>query len=116
MMRESIESFTTGWARTQEHLNTVPSLYVSFGPGTGEKDATIIRDLAARNPNLYYVPVDMSADMLRLAVRGPVRQIGLAADRLLPVQLDFTSWTGLTALWVIIEELTHGAPASARPA
>jgi uncharacterized SAM-dependent methyltransferase len=110
VMRESIESFTRGWAGIQAHLDTAPSLYVSFGPGTGEKDATIVRDLAARNPNLYYVPVDMSAEMLRLAVRGPVRQIGLCADRILPVQLDFTSSTGLTALWTVIEEFAGTEP------
>lgn len=110
VMRESIESFTQGWSDIQAHLDCAPSLYVSFGPGTGDKDATIIRDLLRRNPNLYYVPVDMSAEMLRLVTRGPVRHTGLPADHVVPVQLDFSSLGSLTALWAVLEHLNSGGP------
>lgn len=110
VMRESIESFTRGWSDIKAHLDCAPSLYVSFGPGTGDKDATIVRDLLRRNPNLYYVPVDMSAEMLRLVARGPVRQTGLPADQVLPVQLDFASQSSLTALWAVLERLEGTGP------
>lgn len=110
VMRESIESFTMGWAAARPRLDDKPYHYVSFGPGTGQKDAIIIRDLLRANPNLYYVPVDMSAEMLRLAVRGPVREIGLPAGRALPVQLDFSSQANLTGLWTVLEDLTDGQP------
>lgn len=110
VMRESIESFTTGWATIQTGLDAAPRVYVSFGPGTGEKDATIVRDLVRRNPDLYYVPVDLSAEMLRLAVRDVVRHTGMAADRVLPVQLDFTSRTGLPALAAMVDQLCGDEP------
>jgi SAM-dependent methyltransferase len=110
VMKESIEFFTDGWAELQPRLADQRYHYVSFGPGTGQKDAIIIRDLLRRNPGAYYVPVDMSAEMLRLAVSGPVRQIGLPASQILPVQLDFSSQTALAALHTVIEQLTGGEP------
>jgi uncharacterized SAM-dependent methyltransferase len=105
VMKESIESFTSGWHEIRPNLAGERYHYVSFGPGTGQKDATIIRDLMRRNPRLCYVPVDMSAEMLRLAVRGPIRQTGLPADRILPVQLDFSSPTNLMALRTLLRHL-----------
>jgi L-histidine Nalpha-methyltransferase len=108
--RESIESFTSGWAEFQPYLDGQAYHYVSFGPGTGEKDAAIVGDLMRCNPNLYYIPVDMSPEMLRLAVRGRVRQTGLPADRVLPVQLDFASQTSLAALWTLLEHVTGTDP------
>lgn len=111
VMRESIESFTTGWADIRPQLDGERYHYVSLGPGTGQKDAIIIRDLLRRNRNLHYVPVDMSAEMLRLAVHGPLRQTGLPASQILPVQMDFSSQTNLTALWTVLEQLTGAEPA-----
>src|SRR5215470_6150185 len=105
VMRESIESFTSGWHEIRPNLARERYHYVSFGPGTGQKDATIIRDLMRGNPRLCYVPVDMSAEMLRLTVRGPIRETGLPADRILPVQLDFSSQTSLAALWTLLGQL-----------
>lgn len=110
VMKESIESFTTGWQELKPHLADGRYHYVSFGPGTGSKDATVIRDLLRRNPDLYYVPVDMSAEMLRLAIRGPIRQVGLPARQILPVQLDFSSQHNLAALWTVLERLTGDGP------
>jgi uncharacterized SAM-dependent methyltransferase len=109
-MKESIESFTAGWRDIQPHVTAQRYHYASFGPGTGHKDATIVRDLIRQNPNLCYVPVDMSAEMLRLAVRGPIRETGLAASRIFPVQLDFSSQTNLTALWAVLRYLAGEDP------
>lgn len=110
VVKENVESFTSGWCEIRTNLTGNRYHYVSFGPGTGQKDATIIRDLMRRNPRLCYVPVDMSAEMLRLAVRGPIRQAGLPADRILPVQLDFSSPTSLAALWTLLRRLTGDEP------
>jgi L-histidine N-alpha-methyltransferase len=110
VMKESIESFTSGWYEIHPNLARERHHYVSFGPGTGQKDATIIRDLMRRNPQLCYVPVDMSAEMLRLAIRGPIRQTGLPADRILPVQMDFSSPTNLAALWTLLRNLAGDEP------
>jgi len=110
VMKESIESFTGGWHELHPNLARERYHYVSFGPGTGQKEATIIGDLMRRNPRLCYVPVDMSAEMLRLAVRGPIRQTGLPADRILPVQIDFSSPTNLAALWILLRRLAGDEP------
>jgi hypothetical protein len=110
VMKESIESFTSGWQEIHPNLAGERYHYVSFGPGTGQKDATIIHDLMRRNPRLCYVPVDMSAEMLRLAVRGPIQKTGLPADRILPVQMDFSSPTGLAALWKLLNDLAGDEP------
>lgn len=110
VMKESIESFTRGWHDIHANMARERYHYVSFGPGTGQKDATIIHDLMRQNPRLCYVPVDMSAEMLRLAVRGPIRQTGLPADRILPVQLDFASPASLAALWTLLGQLAGDEP------
>jgi len=110
VMRESIESFTSGWHEIRPNLTRERYHYVSFGPGTGQKDATIIHDLTRRNSRLCYVPVDMSAEMLRLVVRGPIRQTRLPADRILPVQIDFSSPTNLAALWKLLNILAGDEP------
>lgn len=110
VMKESIESFTAGWRKIKPHLGRQRYHYVSFGPGTGHKDATIIQDLVRANPDLRYVPVDMSAEMLRLAIRGPISQVGLPASQILPVQLDFSSQTNLAALWAVLAQLAGDDP------
>jgi hypothetical protein len=110
VMKESIESFTTGWHQLQPNVAGIRHVYVSFGPGTGQKDATIVADLLRRDPDLCYVPVDMSAEMLRLAIRGPIAQVGLPAGRILPVQLDFASPTNVAALWAVLAPLTVDRP------
>jgi uncharacterized SAM-dependent methyltransferase len=108
--RESIESFTRGWAELQSHLDGQRYHYVSFGPGTGEKDAAIITDLMRHHPDLYYVPVDISAEMLRLAVCGPIRATGLPSDRIMPLQLDFANQSHLAALTSAIEYVLGAEP------
>lgn len=110
VMKESIEFFTTGWRKIKPHLGRQRYHYVSFGPGTGHKDATIVKDLVGANPDLHYVPVDMSAEMLRLAVRGPIRQVGLPASQIMPVQLDFSSQTSLVALWALLAQVAGDDP------
>lgn len=110
VMKESIESFTNGWHEIRQNLAKERYHYVSLGPGTGKKDASIIRDLVRRNPQLCYLPIDMSAEMLRLAVRGPIRHTGLPADRILPMQLDFSNRTSLAALWTLLRSLAGDEP------
>src|SRR5215217_5291463 len=38
VMKESIESFTAGWKEIRPHVAGECYHYVSFGPGTGQKD------------------------------------------------------------------------------
>lgn len=48
--------------------------------------------------------------MLRLAVRGPIRQAGLPSGRILPAQLDFSSPTNLKVLGAVLRTLVGDEP------
>jgi L-histidine Nalpha-methyltransferase len=104
VMKQSIESFDRRWEDIRPNLEAQPYHYVSLGPGDGQKDAVILHDLERNNAQLCYVAVDMSAEMLRLGVHPLVRQLKLSRNRVLPVQLDFSSRANVTEL----RRLLHG--------
>jgi L-histidine N-alpha-methyltransferase len=91
VMKKSIESFGQRWDSIRESLDGKPYHYVSLGPGDGQKDKVILRDLGRHNAQLCYVAVDMSTEMLRLGVPALIRELELSRSRVLPVQLDFSS-------------------------
>ncbi len=104
VMKQSIESFDRRWLTIRPSLEGNPFHYVSLGPGDGQKDAVILRDLRRDNAKLCYVAVDMSAEMLRLGVHALIRQLKLSRSRILPVQLDFSSRDNVAEL----RRLLHG--------
>ena len=110
VMKAGIESFVHRWGGLQDALEDRPYHYVSLGPGTGDKDRTIIEGLRQANPSLCYVSVDMSAEMLRLGVHDPIRGIGLQPDRVIPVQIDFSVAENLSALRTLLTNLLSDAP------
>lgn len=90
--RDGIESFGRRWRALRPVLGEQRYHYVSLGPGTGEKDRTVLADLQPRFPDMFYVPVDMSAEMLRVCVQ-PMKVLPFIREfrrQLLPVQLDFS--------------------------
>ncbi|MGY0004023.1 L-histidine N(alpha)-methyltransferase [Micromonospora sp. I033] len=92
VMRDGIETFSRRWRNLHSRHNGRPYHYISLGPGTGEKDAVVLADLHPLNPEMYYVPVDMSAEMLRLGLK-PIKSLPFFRqfrNQLLPVQLDFS--------------------------
>jgi L-histidine Nalpha-methyltransferase len=109
VMKESIESFDRRWSSIQPQLNR-PYHYVSLGPGDGRKDAMILHDLKLANPEVCYVAVDMSAEMLRLGVQDVIRQIKLSRSRILPVQLDFSNAANIVALRQLLRNLFGPEP------
>jgi uncharacterized SAM-dependent methyltransferase len=104
VMRQSIESFEQRWGSVRPSLGSTPYHYVSLGPGDGQKDAVILQDLRHDNAQLCHVPVDMSAEMLRLGVHALTRQLKFSRSRILPVQLDFSSPDNVAEL----RRLLHG--------
>lgn len=104
VMKQSIESFDRRWCSIRSSLKGKPYHYVSLGPGDGQKDAVILQYLRRDNPQLCYVAVDMSAEMLRLGVHALTRQLKLSRSRILPVQLDFSSQDNVAEL----SQLLHG--------
>jgi hypothetical protein len=83
---------------------------VSLGVGTGQKDQQILQDLLGVRPDLLYVPVDMSAEMLRLGRRESLRGLNLARRRVLPVQLDFAIHENLVELSTLLRKLVGDEP------
>jgi hypothetical protein len=86
VMKAGTESFLRHWRKLRPHVENGGFHLVSLGVGTGVKDRTILSDLRRQNREMYYIPVDMSSEMLRMGTLEPVR----GARFLLPVQLDFS--------------------------
>ena len=92
VMKDGIDSFTQRWNDLQPALGGTKFHYVSLGPGTGEKDRTVLQTLQPTYPEMLYVPVDMSSEMLRICLQ-PIRDLPFIKAfrrQLLPVQLDFS--------------------------
>jgi hypothetical protein len=110
VMQQSIESFSQRWRRVRGKLDGAAFHYVSLGIGTGHKDRYILPDLRAIKPEMLYVPVDMSADMLRLGMRESLRGVRLPRRQVIPVQLDFAIEENLTELRGLLASLVGDEP------
>jgi Histidine-specific methyltransferase, SAM-dependent len=110
VMQQSIESFSGRWKRVRSKLDGTPYHYVSLGVGTGHKDRQILHDLLALQPNLLYMPVDLSAAMLRFGVRESTRDVSIANNQILPVQLDFAIQENVAELRALLQRLVGAEP------
>jgi L-histidine Nalpha-methyltransferase len=77
VMKESSESFPSRWAQILAHLDYSGYHYVSLGIGTGDKDRHILHDLYKANTRLFYFPVDMSLEMLRVGIQEAIKGVVL---------------------------------------
>ena len=59
---------------------------------------------------MFYLPVDMSSEMLRLGTLEPVRGIRFPMAQVLPVQLDFSLATNLDELRQMLDRLVDDEP------
>lgn len=110
VMKHSIESFVPRWNSICDGIGDGPVHYVSFGPGTGYKDNAILRSLRRTVGVRSYIPVDISAEMLRMAVHEPIRDLTIPRDLIMPVQLDFVDRHNLRQLQVLLAGLTRDEP------
>jgi L-histidine Nalpha-methyltransferase len=110
VMQQSIESFSQRWKRVRSKLNGTPFHYVSLGVGTGHKDRQILQDLLSRQPNLLYMPVDLSAAMLRIGLRESLKGVSIASHQILPVQLDFAIQDNIAELRSLLQRLVGDEP------
>jgi Histidine-specific methyltransferase, SAM-dependent len=67
--KDGIDSFAQRWNDLQPALAGAKYHYVSLGPGTGDKDRTVLQTMQPSYPEMLYVPVDMSAEMLRMCLQ-----------------------------------------------
>ena len=112
VMKESLASFTRGWQTVRPKLGDVGYHYISLGPGTGEKDRAVLSDLQPRYPSMFYVPVDMSSEMLRVCME-PVRTLPFMRgfrSQILPVQLDFNDEQNVGELAGLRQRLVDDEP------
>ncbi|HEU5111184.1 MAG TPA: L-histidine N(alpha)-methyltransferase, partial [Micromonosporaceae bacterium] len=110
VMQQSIESFPQRWRRVRAKLAEMPYHYVSLGVGTGSKDRQILHDLLTANPDLLYMPVDMSAEMLRLGMRESLKGVSIPRRQMVPVQLDFAIEENLVELRRLLEAVVGAEP------
>jgi uncharacterized SAM-dependent methyltransferase len=90
VMKAGAESFLKHWRKVRPHVEKGGFHFVSLGVGTGVKDRTILGDLYRQNRDMFYIPVDMSSEMLRMGAHEPVRGVRFPMQQVLPVQLDFS--------------------------
>jgi hypothetical protein len=115
VMRNSIESFLPRWERIQDKVTGTAMHYVSLGPGDGHKDNVILSSLQSSAGALSYIPVDMSAEMLRMCIHEPRRTRSISHDLVLPIQLDFGDPANLFALKSLLGNLAGAEPILSRP-
>lgn len=110
--RDGIRLFARRWRSLLPTLGDQRFHYVSLGPGTGEKDSTVLLALHPRNPDMFHVPVDMSAEMLRICVQpmSVLPFIDRFRRQVLPVQLDFSDEDNLEELAKLRDRLVGDEP------
>jgi uncharacterized SAM-dependent methyltransferase len=102
VMRDSIDAFDRYFDPILPLLEGKPYHYVGFGVGTGQKDRVILSSLRSFRPAMLYMPVDISADMIRLGIDETRKLAGLTV---LPVQLDFSAVSHLTDLKNMVQRI-----------
>jgi uncharacterized SAM-dependent methyltransferase len=110
VMKAGTESFLRHWRKVKPHVAKGGSHLVSLGIGTGVKDRTILEDMRRTNPDMFYIPVDMSSEMLRMGTLQPVRGAGFPQAQVLPVQLDFSIADNMNELAQMLARLVGAEP------
>jgi L-histidine Nalpha-methyltransferase len=112
VMKDGIDSFTQRWNDLESALAGPRFHYISLGPGTGEKDRAVLQTLQPSYPEMLYVPVDMSSEMLRICLQ-PIRDLPFIKTfrrQTLPVQLDFSDEENLDELQGLRDRLIGDEP------
>lgn len=110
VMKTGAESFLRHWRKVRPHVEKGGFHFVSLGVGTGVKDSTILDDLYRVNRNMFYIPVDMSSEMLRMGTHEPVRGARFPMTQVLPVQLDFSLADNMQELGEMLARLVGDEP------
>ncbi|WP_432888222.1 L-histidine N(alpha)-methyltransferase [Kribbella sp. CA-245084] len=110
VMKAGAESFLRHWRKVRPHVENGGFHLVSLGVGTGVKDRTILSDMRRNNRDMYYIPVDMSSEMLRMGTLEPVRGARFPVSQVLPVQLDFSIADNMDELAQMLARLIGNDP------
>lgn len=110
VMNESTKHFSNLWKETFHHIDPQKYHYVSLGVGTGEKDNLMLKSLYKMNKELYYFPVDMSPEMLRIGTREAIDGTPIKRSKILPVQIDFSSEENVNELRELLDKILGNEP------
>jgi uncharacterized SAM-dependent methyltransferase len=110
VMKAGTESFLRHWRKMKPHVAAGGFHFVSLGIGTGVKDRTILEDMRRNYPDMFYIPVDMSSEMLRLGTLEPMRGARFPISQVLPVQLDFSIADNIDELGQMLARLVGDDP------
>ena len=110
VMKVGAESFLRHWRKVLPHVENGGFHLVSLGVGTGVKDRTILGDMRRHHREMYYIPVDMSSEMLRMGTLEPVRGARFPMSQVLPVQLDFSIADNMDELAQLLARLIGDDP------
>jgi len=91
VMHEGIKQFNITWENIYNDLPNSNYHYVSLGAGTGEKDSSVYSSLINKNPNSRYFPIDMTYEMLRIAVGEVTSSRNVKRSKILPIKINFTN-------------------------
>ena len=105
-----IKTFPTRWTQLKPRLQH-PVNYVSIGPGTGEKDKLILEHLLpliADGQTLVYVPIEISSELLDVALELVLPAIDRKRIEVIPIRMDVTDDDSLQRLKDVLPTLTGG--------
>lgn len=107
-LSHGINTFPNRWNVLRKEIKSRMH-YVSIGPGTGEKDGFVLKHLASlATAPIVYIPVDISADLLRMSLDVSMQGIDEKVIDVLPIELDIASELGLKGLKKVINLMTDG--------
>jgi uncharacterized SAM-dependent methyltransferase len=106
-MYDSMEAFARLWDACHGVLAGTKYHYVSLGVGTGDKDRHVIDRLADDQPDLFYVPTDISGHLLHLGAAETLRRM---PGRALPIEMDFEDPSAIEALRALLDDLLGEDP------
>jgi hypothetical protein len=112
-MRQNLLQFPHNARQLAHHVDREQYNFVSLGVGEGSKDSSIISDFFNRDGSLrprddfLYLPVDMSLDMLRVAI-GNIQK--LPSHRRIAIQRDIETEDGMREIAYIANVLGENKP------
>jgi uncharacterized SAM-dependent methyltransferase len=105
VIKVGTEMFRRQWRSISPLVTDECVHLVSLGVGTGAKDGMFLETMHRANPSMLYVPVDMSAEMLRTGSRTAVRDAHFPLDRSLGLQIDLSLDGNLEELKQFLDRL-----------
>ena len=105
VIKVGTEMFRRQWRSISPLVTDECVHLVSLGVGTGAKDSMFLETMRRANPSMLYVPIDMSAEMLRTGSRTAVREAHFPLDRVLGLQIDLSLDGNLEELKLFLDRL-----------